>query len=104
MADGLLVETETLRQAGQQLLQLAEELDGAWARFSGQVQAMGDIFGDDDVGGLIGIGYHAAHEIAGDSYLSVVDGLYSFSAGLSDMADNYDSVEADNTGLFSAIY
>jgi hypothetical protein len=103
VADGYDVDTQTLRQAGNDLVAAAEQLDSAWQSLLGQAQGMGDIFGDDAVGGLIGASYTAAQDIADRSYLSVLRGFAAFAQGLAVMADTYDGAEATNTDLFTGM-
>jgi len=59
----LTVSPESLRAAGRQFGQLADRLNTEWTSFASQVQAMGDIFGDDMVGGLIGASHEGAMEV-----------------------------------------
>jgi hypothetical protein len=79
---GVEVDLEALRRAGEQLIRAAERLEGEWAAFSSQVQSMGDIFGDDAVGGLIGASYQAAHQIADECFVSVAESFDDFGTGL----------------------
>ena len=58
---------------------------------------MGDIFGDDLVGGLIGASYSAAQDIANDSFTSALDGFTQIADGLDAMAQLYDVTEQANT-------
>jgi hypothetical protein len=104
MADELHADPAALRQAAGSLGTVAERLDTAWRDFCARVEGRGDIFGDDMVGGLIGASYQCAHQIADESYGSVIDGLTDFGDGLSDMADSYDEVEGGNTDMFSSLY
>jgi uncharacterized protein YukE len=100
MADGITVDPVALRTGGAQLQQVAAQLRTQWATFSGQVQAMGDIFGDDQVGGLIGASYGAAHEIADSCFTSVADAFDGFGTGLSRCADNHERTDQDIAGGF----
>ncbi|OLE23464.1 MAG: hypothetical protein AUG44_22165 [Actinobacteria bacterium 13_1_20CM_3_71_11] len=103
MAD-LTVSPESLRAAGRQFGQLADRLNTEWTSFASQVQAMGDIFGDDMVGGLIGASHEGAMEVAGQSYQSVIRAYGSYADGLSAMADRYDETEQGHVDTFSKIY
>jgi hypothetical protein len=82
MGDQLHVEPDTLRRGGQGILSAAQQVAEEWQRFSAKVQGMGDIFGDDAVGGLIGASYQAAHQIADKCFASVAKGFGGFGTGL----------------------
>lgn len=103
MGDSVEVTTSSLREAGQGLEEAAERLDRLWGEFTAQVQAMGDIFGDDMVGGLIAASYQAAHEIASSHYGSVVESLRGFHEGLSVVAEGYDRVEQQCREAFEGL-
>ncbi|MGK5742710.1 WXG100 family type VII secretion target [Micromonospora sp. URMC 103] len=101
MSAGVEVDVDALRRAGEQLTRAAERLDREWAAFSSQVQSMGDIFGDDAVGGLIGASYQAAHQIAAECFVSVAESFDDFGAGLEESADNHEANELEIAELFS---
>ena len=90
------VDTQTLRQVSSKLADLGDRVGAAWDTLLSSDEGMCDLFGDDDVGGLIGESYAAAEGIGDDSLVSVVNGLYYYSDGLSSMADQYDGAETDN--------
>jgi hypothetical protein len=97
--DGFQTEPESLRTAGRDLTGVADQIDEIWQQFVAQVQGMGDIFGDDMVGGLIGTSHEAAMEVADDCMNSVIDGFADFGDGLLDMADSYEQTESGATDL-----
>lgn len=103
MPDGLDVHPASLRQGGDNLDTLAEQLAAQWATLEARTAALGDIFGDDDVGGLIGLSYQVAHETAAECLGSVVEGLRGFGSGLRTLAQRYDLVEQDNLANFSEL-
>ncbi|MEV0649376.1 hypothetical protein AB0I28_29380 [Phytomonospora sp. NPDC050363] len=90
---GFEAEPDNLRDSSGLLRQASESLAELWAEIDGKVASMGDIFGDDDVGGLIGMSYQAAHDIAAENITSVIDALGGFSEGLDGMAASYDETE-----------
>ncbi|MCO1598388.1 ESX-1 secretion-associated protein [Micromonospora sp. RHAY321] len=103
MPENLQVHPPALRQGGSHLTEVAEQLAAQWEALRARTAAMGDIFGDDDVGGLIGMSYQAAEEIAAECLGSVVEGLRGFGDGLGLMADQYDLVEQDNDAQFTTM-
>lgn len=90
---GFESEPGVLRDSGGVLQKASEALQEAWGALDAKVQGMGDIFGDDDVGGLIGMSYQAAHDIATENMTSVIEALGGFGEGLNDMAANYEDTE-----------
>jgi hypothetical protein len=98
---GYEVHPPALLQGGSELSAVAEQVSAQWEALRARTAAMGDIFGDDDVGGLIGMSYQVAEEIAGECLRSVVEGLRGFGAGLGVMAERYELAEQDNLANFS---
>jgi hypothetical protein len=96
MSDELTFEPETLHGSGQGLQQAGTRMDGDWQAMQGTVQGMGDIFDDDMVGSLIAATYDGAHQIANESYTSAAKGFQDFGGGLTTMAGNYKTTEANN--------
>lgn len=101
MTGGYEVHPPALQQGGSELAAVAEQVSAQWEALRARTAAMGDIFGDDDVGGLIGMSYQVAEEIAGECLRSVVEGLRGFGAGLGVMAERYELAEQDNLANFS---
>ncbi|MEU1395243.1 WXG100 family type VII secretion target [Micromonospora zamorensis] len=97
------VDPEQLRQAAGGVQRAGERLEQQWQRLRATADGMGDIFGDDDVGGLIGASYQAAQQIAEQSVSSVVAAFAGFGDGLARMSTAYDEVEARNAALFERL-
>jgi hypothetical protein len=93
-SDDIEVHLDSLRRGGDSIGGAAIRLAEAWTAHAQRVAAMGDIFGSDPIGGLIGTSYHAAHQIAERSYESVVSSLASFNRGLHAAADTFDRNKA----------
>lgn len=91
------VQPESLRTASKGVAAAASQLSQQWQSLVSTAQGMGDIFGDDMVGGLIGGSYSAAQEIAGKSFTTALQGFAQISDGLNSMADMYDTTEQANT-------
>ena len=104
MGQNMAVDPVMLRQAGQALVSAASRLAEEWAAFSGRVQAMGQIFGDDDISSIIAISYDAAYGIADRAYSSAGDVLGGYGDTLVDMADSYERIEESNLGMFGKLY
>ena len=83
---------------------IAERLTGEWTAFAGRVQAMGEIFGTDDVSSIIAISYDDAFGIADGSYGSAAEVLGGYGETLVAMADSYERIEESNNGLFAKLY
>jgi hypothetical protein len=82
-----------LREAGQELLDSADQVGTAWQQLTAAVAGMGELFGDDMVSSLIAMTYGAAQEMAAESYGSAADSLAYFGQGLGLMADVYTEAE-----------
>lgn len=99
--DDLVVSADTLRGGAEGLRSVADDFSSSWSSFTAAVDSMGDIFGDDDIGGLIGVSHQLAQQIAGEAFGSVTDALTACAEGLSTMADAHEGNEADSQSLFT---
>jgi hypothetical protein len=99
----LSVDLDSLQRGGTALARVAGTLAERWSQFSSQVEAMGDIFGDDDVGSLIGVSYQAAHQVADESFRSVIDSLGWFGGGLAFMGRRYAETEQQIADRFTRL-
>lgn len=103
MSDGgFQIDPSSLRAASKSIGDTAQRLYDEWSGLNSQASAMGDIFGDDMVGGLIGASYAGAQEVADDSFTSATDGFGEVADGLGAMADMYDETEQANTDDFTS--
>ncbi|HEY9392171.1 MAG TPA: type VII secretion target [Mycobacteriales bacterium] len=93
MGDQLEVHPPGLRRAGRELQDVAGRVEAAWQDLQNTVRGMGELFGDDIVGSLIGTSYHAAHDMAQESYTSVAEGLRDVGDRLVVMAQVYERAE-----------
>jgi hypothetical protein len=96
MGDEVTFEPQSLHGSGQDFQQVGTRMDGDWQIMQGTVQGMGDIFGDDMVGSLIAATYNAAQQIAHEVYTSAAKGFHDIGGGLTTMAGNYKTTEANN--------
>ncbi len=100
MTSGFDIEPGSLRSAGKGVADAAHSLSDTWHALKASSDGMGDIFGDDMVGGLIGASYGAASDIADDSFTSTSKGYQKIADGLGAMADMYDDTEQDTADSF----
>jgi uncharacterized phage infection (PIP) family protein YhgE len=93
MGDELDFDPPSLRGAGGELANAADQLNQQWQALLANVKGMGEIFGDDMVGSLIGISYQTAQQMADESFSSAIEELGYYGEGLNVMADNYEQTE-----------
>lgn len=93
MGDEFQVETTSLRGAGTGLTSAAERIQQQWEGLKSTVEGMGELFGDDMVGSLIGMSYGIAQQMADESFTSAIGELQFFGEGLGIMADAYEQTD-----------
>jgi hypothetical protein len=93
MVDELQFDTTSLRGSGTGLSDAAERIKTQWETLKSTVEGMGELFGDDMVGSLIGMSYGMAQQMADESFTSAIGELQFFGEGLGVMADAYDANE-----------
>jgi ADP-heptose:LPS heptosyltransferase len=94
---------DSLRDGGKHLVELGDEVESAWERLRSTSEGMGDIFGDDLVGGLIGAAYSAIYELASETFSSVTDDFHAFGERLTLVGDNDEENEQNLAKLLSQI-
>jgi hypothetical protein len=92
-----------LRDAGDGLTRGSHRLRNEWQQLDGHVQSQGDIFGDDDVGGLLAMAYDIIHNRAGESYTQAADDFDALGAGLKGLGDSYDDLEQQHVQSLDVI-
>ena len=93
----------TLRRSGQGLADVADRLLREWQGLLNDVRGMGDVFGDDMIGGLIGASYAAVQDAAEESYDSAVEHLHGMGSRLAEMAEVYEVTEQASRQDFGQI-
>jgi hypothetical protein len=83
----------SLRDGGRSLSEVGSRLESQWRELEASAQGMGDIFGDDDVGSLIGMTYRVAQQLSAQSQRSAARGFDNFGTGLHTMADDFERSE-----------
>jgi len=96
MGDSISVDPDAIDRAAADLQSAADQLDQLLDRFTAQLNGVGDLWGTDLLGQLIGGGYVAIESLALKTYESVVDSFDDDAAALSDLAGSLRQVEADN--------
>lgn len=92
------VDPATIRQAGGALDQTVEDLDAVVDRFESTLAELGECWGGDDIGALIGMCYLPAYETAIACLDNNLDELSTYGGRLTLMADSYESTESENEG------
>jgi hypothetical protein len=93
----------SLRQSGHGLHQVSQQVHQEWQKLRSTAQGMGDIFGDDMVGGLIGSAYHAIEDVGNDTFTSAGDDFQAMGDGLTTVADRHEEMERAHAGLLDQI-
>ncbi|GAB2843450.1 WXG100 family type VII secretion target [Lentzea nigeriaca] len=100
MSGGFSVHPEEVGGAAKSLQGAGQSLAGAVAQFQSQVAALGDAFGDDDLGSVLGMIYQVASEAAFESFQDNADGLQEIGHTLQEMADHYAETESASMDSF----
>jgi hypothetical protein len=95
MSDERRVDPASLRSSGAGLQQGSQDLRERWNALKSKAEGQGDIFGDDLIGGLIGVAYQSVSAAADDAFGSAGDDLDYTATGLNTIADDNDAVEED---------
>jgi hypothetical protein len=103
MSDQRKYDSAALRDHGKNLMRIGDDSHTAWARLKQKSDGMGDIFGDDLVGGLIGAAYGAIYVLADGSLTSASDDLVAFGEKLKYVGDSNDQAEETHVTLLSDI-
>jgi hypothetical protein len=97
------VDPAMFRAAGGALDRAVDDLDAAVDRFESALEALGECWGGDDIGTLIGLCYRPAYETALACLDNNLNELATYGGKLALMADSYESVEADNHSELSRV-
>ena len=97
------IEPSSLHKSGGDVTAAAQRLEAAWKEHEAQVQGMGEPWGNDDIGQLIGLSYLAIHAIAEETFTSVVDGMKDHGEGVRVMAATYQDSEDQTRDAVQAV-
>ncbi|MFC6880079.1 MULTISPECIES: WXG100 family type VII secretion target [Actinomadura] len=102
-ADGYTIRPDTLRSASSGLKAAGERLSSEWKDLVAKVEGMGQPWGGDDIGMLIGESYNAIQEQADESFTGAAEDMAAYSEKLKAMADNYEKAEEKMVGEITSV-
>ncbi|MEU4522970.1 hypothetical protein AB0F52_30210 [Amycolatopsis sp. NPDC024027] len=94
MTGGFEVFPEEIGGAAKKMVSTGQSLSGDIAAFQSQTAALGDAFGDDDLGSALGMIYQVASEAAFESFHDNAEGISDIGQNLQVMADSYAEYES----------
>ncbi|WP_433119998.1 WXG100 family type VII secretion target [Micromonospora sp. CA-246542] len=92
---GFEVDPESLRGSAESLDQVVDRLADALSEFESTVQSLGEPWGSDDIGTLIGELYTGIHDLAMSCFEGNGEVLGQFAQGLHTMADTFEEVDQE---------
>ncbi|MEV5828741.1 hypothetical protein AB0L25_24585 [Spirillospora sp. NPDC052242] len=101
--NGYEVRPETLRSAAKALSAAGDRLNQEWSGLKSTVQGMGQPWGADDIGMLIGESYTAIEAQADESFAGSAEELSGYGEKLIAMADNHEKAEQQMVGEVTSI-
>lgn len=93
----------SLRDSGKGISEQGQQVQDEWGKLKSTSEGMGDIFGDDDVGGLIGMAYNAVFSLADEAFTSAADDFNAFGDALNKVGDRHEEAEKTHADLLSRI-
>lgn len=87
------VDPNSLRQVAQKLTGIAQDTDGTLKQFQSIIEGIGDCWGDDDLGSMIGMIYQGALALVLNCFMSNLDTVDQYVDRLGQAANYYQ--EAD---------
>jgi uncharacterized protein YukE len=103
VAGGFTVNPEEVGGAAKNLQGAGQSLANTIAQFQSQVSALGDAFGDDDLGSVLGMIYEVASEVAFESFQDNAEGLQEIGQTLQEMAAHYAEVDSAGRDSFQQV-
>ncbi|ACY96378.1 MULTISPECIES: WXG100 family type VII secretion target [Thermomonospora] len=98
------IQAQSMRTAASELERAGERLAEQWKAMLAAVQGMGEPWGSDDIGMLIGMSYKAIEAQADESLTGVAEELGAMAEGLRRAADNHQKAEEKNIKAVSTVY
>ncbi|XVQ11667.1 WXG100 family type VII secretion target [Spirillospora sp. CA-255316] len=98
------IEPATIRSAAQELDGVQQRLNEQWSGLLSALRGMGQPWGADDIGVLIGDSYTAIEAKADECYRAMTEELAGFAQNLRVVADNHERAEEKSVGQVSSVY
>ena len=90
-----IYKVSTLRDSGKGISKQGEQVQDEWGKLKSTSEGKGDIFGDDDVGGLIGMAYQTVFGPADD--------FTAFGDALNKAGDRHEETEKNHADLLQRL-
>lgn len=100
---GVAINTDVLRQAGSGLDQVCQQLGSELDTLESQLQSLGDAWGDDDIGSLIGAAYQEVVSWAFDCLRDVMQEICKSGEDLISQASHWDEKEQSVSQAFDQL-
>ena len=88
------VDPNSLRQVAQELTGIAQDTDSTLKMFQNIIDGIGDCWGDDDLGSIIGMIYQGAMALVINCFMSNLDTMDGYSERLGIAANVYEEADA----------
>ncbi|MEO6090448.1 MAG: DUF6317 family protein [Umezawaea sp.] len=94
------INTQVIGGSAEQLLGMGDALAKEVESFRSQAEAVTGAFGGDTLGSALGMIYQIVSEAAFESFADNAEGLSEIGDNLQGMADDYSTVDTDNSDMF----
>jgi uncharacterized protein YukE len=94
------VNIDAMRESATRIDEARQGIEGVRDGFISSIENMGDPFGGDMIGMLLGIAHQAVVSAVGQCFESNITELEPYSEGIRTMADGYEQTEQDITAEF----
>jgi hypothetical protein len=94
---------DSYRESGKGISEQGQAVQDEWGKLKATSEGMGDIFGDDDVGGLIGMAYTTVFGLADEAFTSAADDFNAFGDALNKAGDRHEENEKTNADMLKRL-
>jgi hypothetical protein len=98
-----IIKVSTLRDSGKGISKQGEQVQTEWGKLKSSSEGRGDIFGDDDVGGLIGMSYQAVFGLADEAFTTAADDFNAFGEALTKAGDRHAETERNHAAILKRL-
>jgi hypothetical protein len=98
-----IYKVSTLRDSGKGISKQGEQVQDEWGKLKSTSEGKGDIFGDDDVGGLIGMAYQTVFGLADEAFTTAADDFTAFGDALNKAGDRHEETEKNHADLLQRL-